>query len=52
MQKAAKIACADSFIEKLPDGYNTVISGSNASLSQGQNNCFQLQDVPSVILLF
>lgn len=41
-QKAAKIACADSFIEKLPQGYDTVISGSNASLSQGQKQLLSI----------
>lgn len=41
-QKAAKIACADTFIEKLPEGYNTVISGSNASLSQGQKQLLSI----------
>ena len=41
-EKAAKIACANSFIEKLPDGYNTVISGSNASLSQGQKQLLSI----------
>ncbi len=33
---AAKLANADSFIEKLPEGYNTVISGTDSQLSQGQ----------------
>ena len=33
---AAKVADAHSFIEKLPEGYNTVISGSGSQLSQGQ----------------
>ncbi len=32
---AAKLAKADDFIEKLPNGYDTVITGNN-SLSQGQ----------------
>lgn len=41
-QRAAKIACADQFIEKLPDGYNTVISGTNASLSQGQKQLLSI----------
>lgn len=41
-QKAAKIACADNFIEKLPQGYNTVISGANASLSQGQKQLLSI----------
>ena len=34
--EAAKLANADSFIEHLPDGYQTVISGDGANLSQGQ----------------
>lgn len=34
--EAARIAKADSFIRKLPQGYQTVISGANDSLSQGQ----------------
>lgn len=41
-ETAAKIACADQFIEKLPDGYNTVISGANASLSQGQKQLLSI----------
>ena len=34
--KAAKLANADHFIRNLPDGYDTVISGSGEGLSQGQ----------------
>ena len=34
--KAAKLANADSFIPRLPDGYDTVITGDGANLSQGQ----------------
>ena len=33
---AAKLANADSFITRLPDGYNTMLTGNGASLSQGQ----------------
>ena len=33
---AAKLAGADSFIERLPDGYNTIINGDSNNLSQGQ----------------
>jgi ATP-binding cassette subfamily B multidrug efflux pump len=33
---AAKLARADSFIERLPDGYNTVLGERGAGLSQGQ----------------
>ena len=34
--EAARIANADSFIRRLPDGYDTVIDGDGGSLSQGQ----------------
>ncbi|MBM6875163.1 ABC transporter ATP-binding protein [Fusobacterium mortiferum] len=34
--QAAKLANADHFIKLLPDGYNTVISGIDTELSQGQ----------------
>lgn len=34
--KAAKLANADFFITHLPDGYQTVITGDGANLSQGQ----------------
>ena len=33
---AAKLANADSFITKLSDGYNTMLTGDGANLSQGQ----------------
>ena len=32
---AAKLANADGFIERLPDGYNTMLTGDGANLSQG-----------------
>ncbi len=40
-RKACEIACADEFIEKLPDGYNTFIEqgGSNVSGGQKQRLC-------------
>lgn len=34
--EAAKLAGADDFITRLPDGYNTMLTGNGASLSQGQ----------------
>ncbi len=34
--KAAKLANADTFINQLPEGYNTVLKNGGASLSQGQ----------------
>ena len=33
---AAKLANADTFIHQLPDGYNTLLTGDGANLSQGQ----------------
>lgn len=33
---AAKSASAHSFIRRLPDGYNTIVTGDGANLSQGQ----------------
>lgn len=33
---AAKLAGADDFITRLPDGYNTMLTGNGANLSQGQ----------------
>lgn len=34
--EAAKLANADSFIQRLPQGYNTYIKGNGSSISQGQ----------------
>lgn len=34
--EAAKLANADSFISRLPQGYNTYIKGNGSSISQGQ----------------
>ena len=36
VEGAAKLANADSFIQHLPHGYDTVITGDGANLSQGQ----------------
>lgn len=33
---AAKLAHADGFIRRLPDGYQTILTGDGANLSQGQ----------------
>ena len=52
---AAKLANAHEFIEKLPDGYHTVLSGDGASLSQGQRQLLSIAraaiaDPPVLIL--
>lgn len=52
---AAKLANADSFIRRLSDGYNTVLSGDGASLSQGQRQLLAIAraaiaDTPALIL--
>lgn len=39
---AAKLANADGFIQMLPDGYDTVISGGGSSLSQGQRQLISI----------
>jgi len=39
---AAKIACAHSFIERLPQGYDTVLDGDGANLSQGERQLLNI----------
>ena len=36
VKQAAKLAGADGFIRRLPDGYDTLLTGDGANLSQGQ----------------
>lgn len=40
--QAAKTASAHSFIMRLPDGYNTVLQGDGANLSQGQRQLLNI----------
>ena len=40
--EAAKVASAHSFIMRLSDGYNTVLSGDGANLSQGQRQLISI----------
>lgn len=52
---AAKLANADGFIRHLPDGYDTVLKGDGASLSQGQRQLLSIAraaiaDPPVLIL--
>ena len=39
---AARLANADDFISRLPDGYNTMLTGNGASLSQGQRQLLSI----------
>ena len=52
---AAKLAGADDFITRLPEGYNTMLTGNGASLSQGQRQLLSIAraavaDPPVMIL--
>ena len=52
---AAKLANADGFIRRLPDGYDTMITGDGANLSQGQRQLLAIAraavaDPPVLIL--
>ena len=40
--EAAKLANAHHFIKKLPDGYNTVITGDGGTLSQGERQLLSI----------
>lgn len=52
---AAKLANAHSFIKRLPNGYNTMLTGDGANLSQGQRQLLAIAraavaDPPALIL--
>ena len=42
MRAAAALAKADSFIERLPDGYDTMLAESGSNLSQGQRQLLSI----------
>ena len=55
IKAAAKAACCDEFIEKLPDGYQTMLGENGATLSGGERQRISiaralLKDAPVVIL--
>ncbi|MCR5119543.1 MAG: ABC transporter ATP-binding protein/permease [Lachnospiraceae bacterium] len=55
VEDAAKLANAHGFITRLPDGYDTVLTGNGASLSQGQRQLLAIAraaiaDPPVLIL--
>jgi len=52
---AAKLSNADDFITRLPDGYETILTGNGSSLSQGQRQLISIAraavaDPPAMIL--
>ena len=52
---AAKLANADDFIRRLPDGYNTMLINNGANLSQGQRQLLSIAraavaDTPAMVL--
>ena len=52
---AARLARADGFIQRLPDGYNTMLKGDGGNLSQGQRQLLAIArcavaDPPAMIL--
>ncbi len=52
---AAKLAYADDFITRLPDGYNTMLTADGANLSQGQRQLLSIaraavKDAPVMIM--
>ena len=55
IRAAAKLANADGFIRRLPQGYDTVLTGNGANLSQGQRQLIAIAraavaDPPVLIL--
>lgn len=52
---AARLAGADDFVTRLPDGYNTMLTGNGANLSQGQRQLLSIARVavadPPVMIL-
>ena len=52
---AAELANADGFIRRLPDGYQTVLTGDGANLSQGQRQLLAIARAavadPAILLL-
>lgn len=55
VEQAAKLANADSFIRRLPNGYDTMIESDGANLSQGQRQLLAIARVavadPPVLIL-
>lgn len=55
VERAARLACCDEFIERLPEGYDTVIGEGGATLSGGERQRLSIaralmKDAPVVVL--
>lgn len=55
VMQAAKLACCDDFIKRLPDGYNTQIGENGCNLSGGERQRLSiarafLKDAPIILL--
>lgn len=55
VMQAAKAACCDEFVEKMPDGYNTLLGENGSTLSGGERQRLSiaralLKDAPIVLL--
>ena len=55
IQKASRIVCADEFISRMPEGYNTEVRERGSMLSQGQKQLISfartLLSDPSILIL-
>ena len=52
---AAKAACCDAFVQRLPDGYNTILGENGSTLSGGERQRISiaralLKDAPIILL--
>ena len=50
VRAAARLANADSFIRRLPKGYDTMVTADGGNLSQGQRQLLAIADPPVLIL--
>ncbi|MDR1414667.1 MAG: ABC transporter ATP-binding protein/permease [Odoribacteraceae bacterium] len=55
VEEAARVAAAHAFIEKLPDGYDTLLQNDGANISQGQRQLLNIARAaianPAILLL-
>ncbi len=55
VRRAARLSHADSFIERLPDGYDTILSDESSALSQGERQLLSIARImlslPPILIL-